>query len=418
MSKSNTASREAYNLSRRFHPIGDADTNVGIRCDPSGISEVREDILEEVDYERPLFNWPHPESRENSCFVLDGMALGVLKKNGFSREASSLGFLLEYQRPLGVDLPSVLHRYLDFAPVDGDSPEIVQMRALAAKAGLDPASISQMSRAEVANPLAHKSRTMTEEWAWLVANADVHSPFGKTAACELAPGAIASLSSRWLLEMLAPPAPLAPNPDDPSLGNRAWFEKAFPSGWIHVDHLSETPVVSAPLSFPSRIALLMYEIASKGRKGMPSETVCYLAFRHTSAVGINGNAFLASAAYDFFHNDVAATLSPPKRKMTPCAAASDASEPALTTYLKALNPGADLADEFWVWQAYRHFAPADAASVEESWVNKNDGSVSSQAKTALMEKMELQTDGLAFIAPPEGLASSAGLPVRRGALRI
>lgn len=413
-----TFSRAAYNLARRFHPTGNADTNAGIRCDPSAILEVSDDVLESVDYDRPRFNWPSAESSENSCFVLDGMAVGVLKKTGFSREAMSLSFLLDHCRPSGVDLPSAFHRYLDFSPVDAESPEIAQMKQLAVKAGLDPASISQMSRSEVRNPLAHESSTMAAEWAWLVANADVRSPFGKTAACELAPSAIAALSSRWLVDMLAPPPASPPKPDNPILGNRAWFEKTFPQGWIHVDHLSESAIVSAPISFPARMALLMYEVVAKGRRGMPSDTALYLAFRHVSAPGVNGSAFLASAAFDFFHKHVVAEVSPSRRLMTPCGGSSAVVEPALTTYLQALNPGIQMSDEFWAWHAYRHFSPQEAAVVEESWLSRNDGEVLLPAKNALMEKLGLQGAGLAFIVPPEGLAlSQAALP-RRGALRI
>lgn len=405
-SKKSKVSRAAFDLARRFSRSGDAETNAAIRCDPSGWDEVPEDVREQVDYDRPLFNWPAPTGADNNVFVLDAMALDVLKRTGFVMEAASLSFVLEHMRPEGDEIAALFHRYLDFSLIE-DSPEIAQIKILAAKAGLDPESVAQLRRAPVLNPLAHNCSRLSEEWAWLVENAGVRSPFGKNAAAQLAPSAIDALSSSWLLGLLEPPASPPPSADDPSLGNRAWFDKAFRLGWIQVDRLGESSVLSAPLPFAARISLLTYEIASKVGQGMDEELICKLAFRHASSVGVAGPAALASHAVDFFHGIVANDLSGKGSSLPP-----PKTEPALTTYLHALNPGVDLADSLWVWQAFRRVCPDEALMVEESWLHKDHPKLSKASKSASLEKIALQAQGLVFIVPAEGLSIAPAARLR------
>ena len=358
MSKTMSSSEAAKiaGLRRRFASGGDHAQNAALSCDPSGIAAVSQELLEEIDYDRPAFNWPSSRLPQNNYHAIEAMAIDVLKDAGFEREAKALSQRMERDPPQHGHLENLLHRFLDFAPAPVlAGPEVDKLKAMAQSLGLDPESVGKAQKKKVANPLAHpRPKTLAEEWQWLVQHANVVSPFGKTAADELSGAVVAQLSAKWLAELGRPLG----DPDDPSVGNRAWFDKHFPMGWIHLDHLHDTACVGAPMSFPQRVALMSFEVASRCESGVwqPAE-VARFGFDHLNAYGVRGSALIAEAAFDYFMREVRPVLGSTAAHAAP-------KEPA-ALHLARANPDlAGLPEPVLIWGAYMLADPAVSQEIE------------------------------------------------------
>lgn len=345
-----------YDIISRFHPMGSKASNDALVCSPIGYEQVPDEVREEVDYPRPPFNWPELASPMSNNFALGSMAVEVLKAAGFTREARGLEFRLRNDHPAYDDMPALFHRFLDFSPV----PELpaakqAELAALAEEMGLDPASLSRGKKKALKNQLAHATKKHGEEWKWLVAHADKTSVFGKTAACELADATKVALAAQWLPLIGSPTGDGA----DSSFANKAWFDKNFPMGWSHVDHLSETPCVSSKLDFEDRVLLMAYEMTDKTARGWDIDSAAHIAYRHKNNYGITGSALIGNQAFDFFSG----------RLMTRMNMIEQPGAGALSSHLARCNPSmAKLSDEASAWICYRALDPEPAAMIEQAWL--------------------------------------------------
>lgn len=406
-----------FDLMRRFNPSGDADGNRALACDPSGIEAVSEDALESVDYERPSFNWPQLSSPLSNYFVIDAMAMDILRKAGFSREAGSLKTRSSFARPDYDDLPTLLHHYLDFAPAQSLSgPEVDEIRAMAERMGLDPTSMLKTKRKNVTNPLAHPNMTLAQEWAWLVEHKDTLNSFGKNAADYLSVRAIVELSQQWLGQINKPLG----DPADASFANRAWFDANFPMGWIHLDYLHETAIVSAPLSFPEQMTLLTFELASKTQRGLPEADVIRFGFDHLNTVQINGAAVMGARAFDFLYKALGPALLGETVDLHP----SFQGGAALRAQLAHANPAlCAISQQEAVWLAYRRVSPLAAQEIETAWresLASREGfeKLSSDKLAqihARLEKLTLQQQSLVWSSTPPQIGAA---PVPKQQLRV
>lgn len=462
------ASDGIHMIARRFQTPGDAHSNALISNDASGFEEVHDDVAERIDYSRPFFNWPAPSLPENNHYAIEDMALDVLKKTGFTRERNSLKILFDYKRPDNTILADTLYHYLDFTPIDISHPDIAKIMDMATKSGLDPESVKNLKPTPIINELSHVSNNLTEEWQWLVKHAKVYNAFGKRASCYLSKQALSTWSGEWLLELLpsAQKAKPAVNHSadahsqnhennsqaqnhqrqsgdeasslsslnaqtatmlaDTAKPNSAWFNHAFPMGFMHVDHLHESAIISAPLDFHQRLTLLAYEMASKMAKGLTGPEICRFTFNHKNALNINGAAILAMEAADFFAQAVTPAL------MNKAGAASSIT-PALATYLKTLNPSlSSFSDAECAWHFYRSIDPVAADLVQDQWVHEkpfrgNEITPKKDVRLALAERLTLAIPSELVIEPsqtdvtlnsPESTAMEQSIQKTRRVLKV
>lgn len=363
MSKTANAQSHQHALDaiNRYQMRPKASGNELMECSPEGFARVSPLRLAEIRHARPPFNWPKESTPFANAITLAQMAQDVLSESGFEREASSFKEHYRRKTPSFSNLPNLMHAYLDFEPAKKISPEeLDKFRALAAAAGLDPEKIAQAKKKAIKNPLAHPRMSLIDEWNWLVAHARVVSPFGKTAACELSTSAIVDLSAMWIKDASSPMG----DPNDCSFGNRAWFDKSFPLGWMALDHLHETPIVSAPLGFPGRMLALAQLVATKSAQGWSSEELIANSFDHSNILGINGAALIAAEAFEYFER----RMLPVVRGTSPDHAYP--AEEALAEYMKATNPNApDVSPREWTWLAYACASPFAAQQVSNAWLD-------------------------------------------------
>jgi hypothetical protein len=342
-------------LRRRFAPGGDHEQNLGLACDPSGFAEVGQEILDEVGYQRPAFNWPAPDLPQSNYHAIEAMAVDTLASLGFSREAKSLRGRMARQPPKQDELANLLYRFLDFEPApELVGPEVEKLKAMAETLGLDPESVGRVKKKKIVNPLAHpRSAKLAQEWKWLVDHAQVRSPFGKTAADELSGDAIAKLSGAWLGQLGRPPG----DPMDPALGNRAWFDHQFPMGWIHLDHLHDTAIMTSKMSFVDRVGLMVYEVASKTESGAWSaRDVARFGYDHANAYGVRGSALIAEEALDYFINHTSEALG----KTT----ANPPTHPVARHMVRANPDLAGQPEAVLAWGAYMLADPQTSSEIE------------------------------------------------------
>lgn len=398
-----------YDVISRFHPMGSKASNDALVCSPIGYEQVPEEVREEVDYPRPPFNWPELASPMSNNFALGSMAVEVLKAAGFTREARGLEFRLRNDHPAYDDMPGLFHRFLDFSP----APELpaakqAELAALADEMGLDPASLSRGKKKAMQNPLIHATKSHADEWNWLVEHAEKTSPFGKTAACELADSTKVALASQWLPLTETP----AGDASDSAFGNKAWFDKNFPMGWSHVDHLSETPCVSSKLDFADRVLLMAYEMADKTARGWDINSAAHIAYRHKNNYGITGSALIGNQAFDFFS----------RRLMTRMNMIEQPGAGALCQHLALRNPSmAKLSDEASAWIVYRALDPEPAAMIEKAWL-ESECKQHPNRKAALSAQIERLAilSGLArvFEPAPATAESEAQLHAAKKSIRL
>lgn len=390
------AHKEVFDMINRYQMRPRSQGNELMECSPEGFSRVSPLRLAEIRHVRPPFNWPKESTPFANAVTLAQMAQDVLSDSGFEREASSFKEHYRRKTPSFEKLPNLMHAYLDFEPAKKMSKEeLDKFRALAEAAGLNPESIAQAKKKAVKNPLAHGRMTLSDEWSWLVAHAHVVSPFGKTAACELSASAIIELSSKWIKEANSP----AGDPEDPSFGNRAWFDKRFPMGWMALDYLHETPIVSAPLGFPGRMLALAQLVEAKSAQGWSSAEIITNSFDHSNIVGTNGAALIAAEAFEYFDRRVLPVIR---------AEASDHSYPAeeaLAAHLKSINPNApDFSPREWTWLVYASASPFGAQEVAKAWIeNEQEQRRGDDASPdgldqiiALIDKLALQSSSVAL----------------------
>jgi hypothetical protein len=345
-----------YDVISRFHPMGSNASNDALVCSPIGYEQVPEEVRSVVDYPRPPFNWPEPASPMGNTFSLGSMAVDVLHSAGFTREARGLEFRLKNDHPAYADMPALFHRFLDFSPPpELPSSKQAQLSALADDLGLDPASLSRGKKKALKNQLAHSTKKHGPEWTWLVEHADQTSVFGKTAACELADATKVALAAQWLAQHGTP----AGDASDASFANKTWFDKHFPRGWSHLDHLSETACVSSNLDFSARVTLMTYELTDKTSRGWDLDSAAHIAYRHKNSYGITGSALIGQQACDFFTHRLM-----PRVNMIELPGSG-----ALSAHLARCNPSmAPLSDDASAWICYRALDPEPADLIEKAWL--------------------------------------------------
>lgn len=395
-------------LMSRYQPMGDAPLNKTVACDPCGFESLSDQVLEEVSYERPAFNWPNASLDLSNAFVLNSMAIDVLKKSGFSREALTLELLLRETPPAFKDLPDLLWRFLDFQPTPPLDPVLLAaLREKAQELGIDPEVIGPVSKKSLRNPLAHRSKTLVAEWSWLVEHADLVSPFGKSAASEMAPGFMVELANLWLPQL---GAPLTGHADDPSFGNLAWFRARFPMGWSDLDEMQDTSVINmaASLDFESTLTVAFFTIANLVDQGFfDLDDARRWTFGHRTAAGLNGGAVLSMPAEDHFKNKLI-----PAFLGGAASGLSSASPSPLVAYLIARQPGlATQPTAATLWMAYQAIDPFGSAQCEtilsnpktnsdlEPLITRHSSTLS--AFRAGLERLALQTANHSGLWPSE-----------------
>ena len=392
----------------RYQPMGDSDLNTAVACDPSGFESVSEDVLAEVSHPRPPFNWPNRRLPLANAFPLQGMAIDVLKKSGFTREATLLSLRLHEATPKYDELPDLLWRFLDFEPAAPVAPAaLAALREKAAELGVDPESIGPARKRPVLNPLAHQCKTLEHEWAWLVEHADSVSPFGKDAVGEVAPKFMSQLAGLWLRQL---GAPLESEPNDPSVGNLAWFRARFPMGWAALDETQDTAVIDmgARPDFEAALTVAFFTLANHVDQGFGDlDDARRFAFEHRTAAGLYGSAVLSMPAEDHF-----------KSKLTPALLGGRAGEessvsssPLVMHLISRLPSLASQPTAVTLWMAYKAVDPRTSADCESilSDPKNNDelkrlasGSSSSLAGfRSRLEKLALSSDPLTGIWPWE-----------------
>lgn len=382
----------------RYQPTGDAQLNTTIACDPHGFESISAAALEEVSYERPSFNWPNPSLNLSNVFSIYSMAVDVLKKTGFSREASSLSLILKRATPVHKDLPDLLWHFLDFEPTPAVDPALLTtLREKAQELGIDPEVIGFVPKKSLRNPLAHRCKNLKDEWSWLVEHASVVSPFGKSAASEMAPHFMRELAALWLPQL---GSPLAGTPDDPSIGNLAWFREHFPMGWAEIDEMQDTSVINLALTqdFESILTVAFFTIANLVDQGFADlDEARRWTFDHRTAVGIYGGAALTMPAEDYFKLELMPHfLGAPPKTLT-----SNAHSP-LVNYLTARDPTLLAGSpECALWMAYQAIDPkgssacfsvlSDAETNPEVQQLIRKSQVLASAFNARLERFSLQT---------------------------
>lgn len=411
-------SPQIMDIMRRFQPSGDFDGNASLSCDPSGFAMVSDQAREEVDYARPPFNWPSRSSPQSNFFVIDGMAVDTLSRSGFVREARSLRARLHLSPPPFDELPTLLHRYLDMEPANADPAKLAALQAMADEMGLDAGALGKVHKKSIKNALAHKCKTVQEEWQWLVDNSATTSAFGKTAACELSLPTMLRLAEMWLPQLGSPCA----LPDtDASFGNLAWFRRAFPLGWSHIDHLGESAVVSAPPSgdFTSRLALAYFEMADKISRGWDEKDARLFAFNHKNNMDMNGAALFAMGAADFFRDQVMPILSG-KAGLGPKGGPTN----PLAKFIQGRNPSlAGQHDDMSLWILYCGVDPESSGMIQTIYLDpekaaklglpnaapKGRQDSSHGAMLARLERLELESTQASLweMGPPVALPEAA-----------
>lgn len=394
-------------LARRFQASADFESNKTLSNNPMGFDRVSNEVKALVDYERPGFNWPSPTDDRSNYFALEGMAVSTLKELGYGAESRSLRARLKLMtQPYG-EIQNLFHHYLDFEPAATLSAEkLAELHALAESLELDIDSIRRTSKKRVRNPLAHTTKNLKEEWAWLVEKAETTSCFGKTAACELKKRAVTELINMWLPEIGIP----AKLPDtDASFGNLAWFRRAFPLGWSHIDYLGESAAMSIPdlVEFETMLAICYFELADKTSRGWSIEEARRFAFDHKSNVGINGSALLGIGAAAFVERCVMPLIESGSR------AAAAPLVSGIAKHVARMNPGlAGTSEPFVLWHVYRAVDPVGCSEVELSVLNpennKKNGSLRPKqeidALRARLEAIELEGVSAVFWLGPESNA--------------
>ena len=381
------------NVIRRFKSKGDAVMNASLVNDLSAFNAVSEEALEEVNYQRPVFNWPLASLELGDYFGIESMAWDILHQNGFQRELHLLKTIIYIQGPPAYkDLPSFLHHFLDFSPLpEPDANQKAQLQVLAEEMGFDVQKILKSSKKQLKNPLRHKYVNVHDEWEWMVKHAKIETPFRKTAACELSPEAAFHFCNSWLI---TPSSGLDSN--DPSFGNQIWFEHHFPMGFSHLDAFMDTALVHMPFkSFDQRVTVMIYEIASKISKGWLPEDAIRFGFDHKNTVGITGSALIAIEACDYFINHVLPSLN----RLN----SFTQGQSGLSQHMGRLNPTNTFCDELWTWIAYKTISPKAAHEIETAWkqgkLNKELDQLHFKTK-ALQEKYDLMTSQvLAYLLP-------------------
>lgn len=393
------AHRNALEALNRYQTRPQAAGNRILDCSPEGFKRVSAETISKIRHARPPFNWPKESSNLGNAITIFQMGVDVLVESGFEREAESFKLHFMNATPAFKELPNLMHAYLDFEPAKKlEGPALEELRSMAEAAGIDPESIGHGKKKKVKNPLAHKSSSLADEWDWLVAHAGERSPFGKTAACELSARAIVELSSMWINDLGAKSS----DPDDPSFGNRAWFDRRFPMGWMSIDHLHETAIVSAPLDFEERMLALAYLCASQEPRGASFEEICAISFAHSNIVDMNGAAHLANQAQKYFSERVIRCLQGNPRPPTK-------TEETLALAMSAANPGRSFSASEWVWQAYCVADPFAANFIVQTVLGDGESPSSNYTESerahllALIELSALDATGIT-LSPGKGEA--------------
>lgn len=346
-----------FDLIRRFNHSGGANENDSIANDPWGWDSLSEEEREDSGYPKVPFNMPGRSLPQANFMCIFDMSLEVLRRSGHRLEARQLERSLRLTPPRYDDLPKTLNLFLDFGPLPEPTPEQAEtLRALAEQMGLSSLELSSKKKAP-ANPfLADAPKGLAAEAAFLRENVGVFNAYGKDALHHLSPAAASALVDAGLRALSDPAAPQ----DLPPFGDLDWFRKAYPLGFLSMDKIHDSALVSTDRPFGAFVRMATFELADKAARGFDPDDVRLYGWNHKNRAGVTGSAVAAASAFDFLSESFDAIVRPE----APAAPVGD----AFCDYMKRLNPGFDSKPEaFWVWCAYRDADPEAAAFVESAW---------------------------------------------------